>query len=604
MLMSKLEARRQQAGAGGSEPPAAVGKNDVLRVLVCGGEGSGKTALVDRLLGACVRGEPPPDDLPGLARHAIESQTRRFALADARGHKRHTRGLLTGAAEAGHAVLVVDAERGVTTQTHRHCCIAKLFGIAGLAVAVNKMDAVGFDQSRFEEIAEDLTQFANDLGIDGVTCIPVSAATGDAVVEASAAMPWYRGSALLAHLEAVDVLNGRAERPFRAAVEHIGDDAAQGISGPILSGTVCPGDEITVLPAARPARVMRVVGAGQELASARAGDEVTLELEGPEDITPGDMLSDAAARAHVSDQVAAHLVWMAPEPMLPGRVYELTAGSQQATATISTLKHKLSVDTLEHQAGKTLEAYEVGYCNLGFSRELVFDPFDENPETGGFRLYDRDTKELVGRGLIAFGLRRATNISWQALDIDKSARAGLKRQRPCVLWFTGLSGAGKSTVASLLEKRLHAEGRHTYVLDGDNVRHGLNKDLGFTDADRVENMRRVAETAKLFTEAGLIVMVSFISPFRSERRMARELFDADDFIEVFVDAPMSVCEARDPKGLYKKARAGLIKNFTGIDSAYEAPEDADIRLDTAHAGPEELVDQVIAELERRGVVGS
>ena len=602
MLMSKLEARRQPAGVMETEPSMASDRTNLLHVLVCGGEGSGKTVLVDRLLGAGARCEGPADDVPGLARRAFESAARRFVLADARGHKRHTRGLLTGAGEAALAILVVDAERGVTTQTHRHCCIAKLFGIGGLAVAVNKMDAVGFDQARFEEIAEELTGFAGDLGIDGVTCIPVSAATGDAVADAGAAMPWYRGPGLLAHLEAVDVLNGRAERPFRMAVERIGDAAAKGVSGAILSGTVRPGDEITVLPAARRARVLRVTDAGRELALARAGDAVTLDLEGPEDIVRGDMLSDAAARAHVSDQVAAHLVWMGPEPMLPGRVYELTAGSQQATATISALKHKLSVDTLEHQAGKTLEAYEVGYCNLGFSRELVFDPFDENPDTGGFRLYDRDTGELVGRGLIAFGLRRATNISWQALDIDRAARAGLKGQRPCALWFTGLSGAGKSTVASLLEKRLHAEGRHTYVLDGDNVRHGLNKDLGFTDADRVENMRRVAETAKLFTDAGLIVMVSFISPFRSERRMARELFDAGDFIEVFVDAPMAVCEARDPKGLYKKARAGLIKNFTGIDSVYEAPEDADIRLDTAHAGPEELVDQLIAELERRGVV--
>ena len=365
-------------------------------------------------------------------------------------------------------------------------------------------------------------------------------------------MPWYDGPSLMAHLEAADVLNGRAERPFRMAVEQVGS----GVTGVVLSGRVQPDDEIVVLPAARPARVARVIHEGEALAQARAGDTVTLELEGTDDVARGDMLSDAGARAHVSDQVAAHLVWMGPEPMLPGRIYELTAGSQEATATISALKHKLSVDTLEHQAGKTLEAYEVGYCNLGFSRELVFDPFEENPDTGGFRLFDRDTEEIVGRGLIAFGLRRATNISWQALDIDKGARAGMKGQRPCVLWFTGLSGAGKSTVASLLEKRLHAEGRHTYVLDGDNVRHGLNKDLGFTDADRVENMRRVAETAKLFTDAGLIVMVSFISPFRSERRMARELFEKGDFIEIFVDAPMTVCEARGPQGPLQEGASG------------------------------------------------
>ncbi|RME99491.1 MAG: adenylyl-sulfate kinase, partial [Alphaproteobacteria bacterium] len=456
----------------------------------------------------------------------------------------------------------------------------------------------------FEQIAADFEAFAGGLDFDEVIPIPVSALRGDNILSASASMHWYHGPTLMACLETVDVVSQRDTAAFRMPVQWVNrpDATFRGYAGTVASGTIRPGDEVMVLPSGRTTSVARIVTYDGDLEEAAAGQAVTLALADALDVSRGDMLVESESPAQVSDQIAAHLIWMGEEPMLPGRNYVLKAGTQRANASVSLLKYKVSVDTLEHQAGKTLEMNEVGYCNVAIARPLIFDPYRENRETGSFILVDRLTNETVGAGMIDFGLRRATNIHWQALEIDKSARAEQKGQKPCVLWFTGLSGSGKSTIASLLEKRLHARGQHTYVLDGDNVRHGLNKDLGFTDADRVENIRRVAETAKLFTDAGLIVMVSFISPFRSERRMARELFDSDEFLEIFVDTPLEVCEQRDPKGLYKKARAGEIKNFTGIDSDYEPPENAEIRLDAGSRAPDELVDELIETLEKKKLI--
>lgn len=612
-------------------------KKDLLRFLTCGSVDDGKSTLIGRLLydSKLVY----EDQLATLATDSKKSGTtggdidlallvdglqaereqgitidvayryfatpkRKFIVADTPGHEQYTRNMATGASTCDFAVLLIDARQGVLQQTRRHACILSLLGVRKAALAVNKMDLVGYSRDRFEEIAEEFAAFAQGLGLQEVVSIPVSALLGDNVIEPSAHMHWYHGPTLMAHLETVDVISDRPEQPFRMPVQWVNrpNHEFRGFSGTIASGIVKPGDDITVLPSGRSSRVARIVTYDGDLEEARAGDAVTLTLEHELDISRGDVLVTSDAAAEVSDQIAANVIWMADESMLPGRTYQLKSGHQTATATVTALKHKINVNTLEHQAGKTLELNEAGICNLSLNRPLVFDRYQDNRETGGFILIDRFSNTTVGAGMIEFGLRRATNIHWQALDVDKHARAEGKGQRPCVLWFTGLSGAGKSTIANLVERKLHAQGRHTYLLDGDNVRHGLNKDLGFTDADRVENIRRVAETARLFVDAGLIVMVSFISPFRSERQMARELFGDSEFIEVFVDTPLAICEERDSKGLYKKARAGLIKNFTGIDSAYEAPQTAEIRLEAGHAEPEALAQDVIAQLEARRLI--
>ncbi|MGZ5863403.1 MAG: adenylyl-sulfate kinase, partial [Methyloceanibacter sp.] len=477
-------------------------------------------------------------------------------------------------------------------------------GIRKLAVAVNKMDLAEFDQARFQEIAEEFTRFAAPLGFEQITCIPISALKGDNVCAPSTIMHWYHGPTLLGHLETVEVAQAETEQPFRFPVQWVNRPHLdfRGYTGTVASGAIRPGDEVVIEPSGRRVHVARIVTADGDLELARGGDAVTLTFAEEVDISRGDVLATPGARPQIADQIAARVVWFDEEPMLPGRTYTLKCGCQTVTTTISSLKYKLNVDNLDHVAGKMLELNEVGACNLSTGKVLVFDPYAENAETGSFILIDRFTHATVAAGMIEFGLRRATNIQWQVLAIDKEARAGLKGQQSCVLWLTGLSGSGKSTLANTLEKRLYALGRHTYVLDGDNVRHGLNKDLGFTDADRVENIRRVAETAKLFVEAGLIVMVSFISPFRSERRMARDLFHEGEFVEIFVDTPLEVCEARDPKGLYRKARAGLIRNFTGIDSDYEAPEQAELTLKTTNTTAEALAETVLAELRQRHVI--
>jgi bifunctional enzyme CysN/CysC len=539
-----------------------------------------------------------------VAYRYFSTPRRKFIVADTPGHVQYTRNMATGASNCDFAVLLVDARAGVLTQTRRHACILSLLGIGRIALAVNKMDLVDFDQARFESIAEDFANFAAPLGFELITAIPVSALKGDNVIGPSAHMHWYRGPTLLGHLETVDLGTAAGERPFRFPVQWVNRPHLdfRGYAGTVASGLVRRGDEVGINPSGRRAHVARIVTADGDLEAAQEGDAVTLTFAEEVDVSRGDIITLPAALASVADQIAARLIWFDEEPMLPGRAYTLKCGCQTTTATVSNLKYKLNVDNLDHVAGKTLELNEVGSCNLSTAKALVFDPYAENADTGSFILIDRFTNATVAAGMIEFGLRRATNIQWQELFIDKAARAGLMAQKPCVLWFTGLSGAGKSTIANTLEKRLHALGRHTYMLDGDNIRHGLNKDLGFTDADRVENIRRVAETARLFVDAGLIVMVSFISPFRSERRMARDLFQEGEFIEVFVDTPIEVCEARDPKGLYRKARAGLISNFTGIDSLYEPPENAELTLDTSKASAEAVAEAVLKALRNRHVI--
>jgi len=501
-------------------------------------------------------------------------------------------------------VLLVDARKGILTQTRRHSYIVSLLGIRSVVLAVNKMDLIGYDRDAFERIVEEYEAFARQLGLEHIMAIPVSALKGDNVIAPSDAMEWYHGPALLPYLETVDASRDLSAAPFRLPVQWVNRPNLdfRGYAGTIAAGTLRVGDAVEVAPSGRRSTVSRIVTLDGDLEAAVAGQAVTVCLEDEIDISRGDVLAAAEAPADVSDQFACHLLWMADEPMLPGRQYLFRAGTVQTTGAISEIKHRVNVNTLEHQAAKKLGLNEVAACNLALDRAIPFDPYTACRDTGGFIVIDKFSNATVGAGMIDFGLRRASNIQWQEMEVDKAARARLKGQKPCVLWFTGLSGAGKSTIANLVEKKLHAAGRHTVTLDGDNVRHGLNKDLGFTAEDRVENIRRVGEVAKLMTEAGLIVLVSFISPFRSERCMAREMVEDGEFLEVFVDTPLDVCEERDVKGLYKKARSGQIKNFTGIDSPYEEPEAPEIHLRTAEADADALAENVIIALRDRDLV--
>jgi bifunctional enzyme CysN/CysC len=540
-----------------------------------------------------------------VAYRYFATEHRRFIVADTPGHIQYTRNMATGASTADLAVLLVDARNGIVTQTRRHAFIVSLLGIRHVALAVNKIDLVGFSEAAFAGIRDAFAEFAAPLGFETLVSIPISARDGDNVIARSARMPWYAGPALLDHLERIDVEDRTRGLPLRFPVQWVNrpDQTFRGYTGTVASGSVRPDDELVVARTGQPVRVKRIVTMDGDLGDAVAGDAVTLAMDREVDISRGDVLSQPDSRPEVSDQIAAHLIWMAEEPLLPGRPYLLKAGSRTVGAAVTELKHRVDVDTFAPLAAKTLALNDIGICNLSLSEPIAFDLYDENRTTGSFILIDRFTNATVAAGMIRFGLRRATNIHWQALDVDKRVRAEAKDQRPVILWFTGLSGAGKSSIANLVERKLTLAGRHTYLLDGDNVRHGLNRDLGFTDADRVENIRRVAETAKLFVDAGLIVLVSFISPFRSERAMARELVEEGEFLEIFVDVPLAVAEARDVKGLYKKARAGEIRNFTGIDSPYEPPLQPDLRLDTTTATPEELSDQVIARLVAGGYLG-
>jgi len=616
---------------------AAQEKKSLLRFLTCGSVDDGKSTLIGRLLFdskllfedhlATLEKDSRKHGTTGgdmdfallvdgleaereqgitidVAYRFFATDKRKFIVADTPGHEQYTRNMATGASNSELAVILIDARKGVLTQTRRHAYIASLLGIRHVVLAVNKIDLVDYSEEIFDAIVADFIAFSEKLGFKSLLPVPISARFGDNVIAKSASTPWYQGPALLDHLEKIDVEAALGDLPFRLPVQWVNRPNLdfRGFSGTIVSGRIKPGDPIVVAKSGRASKVSRIVTMDGDLDEAWPGEAVTLTLADEVDVSRGDLLSPPAARPEVSDQFSAHILWMAEDEMLPGRPYLLKIGTATVPASITELKHKIDVNTLDHRAGKTLQLNEVGYGNISTAQPIAFDSYTENRDTGGFILIDRFTNATIACGMIDFGLRRATNVHWQALDVNRSARAEAKGQKPAVLWFTGLSGSGKSTIANLVERTLFAQGRHTYLLDGDNVRHGLNRDLGFTDVDRVENIRRVAEAAKLFADAGLIVLVSFISPFRSERRMARELLAQGEFIEIFIDTPIEICEQRDVKGLYAKAKAGEIKNFTGIDSPYETPEAAELTLKTVGHDPAALAEDVVAYLRKAEIV--
>jgi len=534
-----------------------------------------------------------------VAYRFFSTDKRKFIVADTPGHEQYTRNMVTGASTADLAVILIDARKGVLTQTRRHSFLVSLMGIRHVVLAVNKMDLIGYDQARFAEIVAAYRAFATDVGIKSVLAIPISGLAGDNIASVSAATPWYLGPSLMDHLETVELDEDRLQRgPFRMPVQWVNRPNLdfRGFAGFIASGSIKPGDPVRVLPSGKISTIARIVTQDGDLPRAVAGQSVTLTLTDEVDCSRGDVISIADEPPEVADQFESNLVWMSEEPLLPGRPYWLKIGTKLVSATVTEIKHKVNVNTLEEAAARQLDLNEIGVVNISLDQSIAFEPYAVNPDLGGFILIDRLTNATLGCGMIRFALRRAHNIHWQALEVDKSRRGALLGQTPRVLWFTGLSGAGKSTIANLVERRLHALGRATYVLDGDNVRHGLNRDLGFTDADRVENIRRVAEVAKLMADAGLIVLVSFISPFRAERRLAREMMEDSEFIEVFVDTPLAEAEKRDVKGLYKKARSGELKNFTGISSPYEAPEHPEVRIDTTRVTPEAAAEALVDRL--------
>ena len=603
----------------------------LLRVVTCGSVDDGKSSLIGRLL--FETDSVHDDQLVALARDSAMSGTqgaeldfallldgllaereqgitidvayrffstarRAFIVADTPGHEQYTRNMATGASTADLAILLVDARKGVLTQTRRHSYIVSLLGIRQVVVAVNKMDLVEYDRSRFEEVEAEYRTFAEQVGLTDVRCIPVSALRGDNVVTASEAMPWYTGDTLLQRLETAPSVED-APGAFRMAVQWVNrpNPDFRGCSGLIAGGAVRPGDQVIVQPSGVETTVARVVVIDGDLQVATAGQSVTLTFTDEVDASRGDLICDAAHPAEVADQLQAHVLWMHDAELLPGRSYLLKMGARTVGASFTAPKYRVNVNTLEHTAAATLQLNEVGVCDLSLDRPVAFDPYGENRQTGGFIVIDRMTNATVGAGMVKFALRRAHNLHRQAVQVDKQARVRLNGHGARVLWFTGLSGSGKSTIANEVEARLHAAGIRTYLLDGDNVRHGLNHDLGFTDADRVENVRRVAEVAKLMADAGLVVIVSFISPFAAERRLARSMMDEGEFVEVFVDVPLAVAEDRDPKGLYAKARRGELANFTGIDSPYEPPTAAEIRIDTTTVSPARAAQQIIDRLD-------
>lgn len=540
-----------------------------------------------------------------VAYRFFSTDRRKFIVADTPGHEQYTRNMATGASTADLAVLLIDARRGVLTQTRRHSFIASSLGIKHLVLAVNKMDLMDYDEAVFNRIVSDFEEFAEALNPDiETTAIPMSALEGDNITSASERTPWYKGPTLMEHLETVNVEDDLLEKPFRMAVQWVNRPNLdfRGFSGQIGSGRVRKGDRVRSLPSGRETTIDRIVTLTGDLDEAVAGQSITLTFADEIDTSRGDMIATADAPAEVADQFQAQLLWMSDDAMLPGRRYLVKMGSRTVTGLVSTLKHQIDVNDMELRPSKTLRLNEVGVCTLALDQAIPFDAYTDNRSTGGFILIDRLTNNTVGLGLIDFALRRAGNIHWQALDVDRSALAEQKDQKPAVLWFTGLSGSGKSTIANALQKKLYARGKHTFVLDGDNVRHGLNRDLGFTDEDRVENIRRVANVAKLMSDAGLITLVSFISPFRSERQMARNMMQEGEFIEIFVDTPLSVAEERDVKGLYKRARAGEIKNFTGLDSPYEEPLTPELRINTVEQSAEQAADQILNWMDQQGLL--
>jgi len=612
-------------------------RKDLLRFLTCGSVDDGKSTLIGRLLfdtkliftdqlaalekdsrrfgttgeemdlALLVDGleaEREQGITIDVAYRFFATEKRKFIVADTPGHEQYTRNMATGASTADLAILLVDARHGILVQTRRHAFIANLLGVKHLVLAVNKIDLVDYDEARFRQVEEAFAELTQGFSFQSVTAIPISARYGDNVTQRSANLPWYAGPTLLEHLETVPVATLDRDGPFRMPVQWVNRPNLdfRGFSGTIAGGTVRPGDPVIVAATGIGSTVSRIVTHDGDLQSASTGDAVTLTLADEIDASRGDMLAASAARPELSDQVAAHIVWMEESPLLPGRSYLLKIGTRTVSATVTELKHKIDIHSYEHLAAKELKLNEIGFCNLSLSSSVAFDPYEQNRRTGAFILIDRLTNGTIGAGMIAFGLRRATNIHTQAVTVNKQARAAMNGQTPCVVWFTGLSGSGKSTVSNRLETVLHRAGYRTYLLDGDNVRHGLSRDLGFTDADRVENIRRVAEVAKLMVDAGLIVLTSFISPFRAERRMVRDLLAPGEFFEIFVDTPIETCRLRDPKGLYAKADAGQIANFTGVSSPYEPPEHPELRLGDDGAGPEELADRVLALLRTRGIL--
>ena len=537
-----------------------------------------------------------------VAYRFFSTDRRKFIVADTPGHEQYTRNMATGASTADVAILMIDARKGILTQTRRHSFITSLLGIRHVVLAINKLDLVDYDRAVYDEIVEAYAEFARPLNFTTVTPIPMSALRGDNITERSGRTPWYNGPTLMAYLETVEVAGAATDAPFRMPVQWVNrpDLDFRGFAGMVAGGSIRVGDKVKSLPSSKESTVKSIVTMGGTLDEAVTGQSVTITLEDEIDVSRGDVLCAADSPPPAADQFQAHILWMNEQAMLPGRTYLMKCAASTAQATIAAPKYAIDVNTMEHLAANTLELNGIGVCNLNLDRTIPFDPYVENRDMGGFILIDRLSNETVGVGMIDFALRRASNIHRQALVIDKEARAELKGQKPVMLWFTGLSGSGKSTIANALEQKLHALGRHTYILDGDNVRHGLNKDLGFTDADRVENIRRVSEVGKLMVDAGMITLVSFISPFRSERRMARQMMEDGEFVEVHVDTPLEVAEERDVKGLYKKARRGEIKNFTGIDSPYEPPRNPEIRLSTADETPEELADRLLGFLREKG----
>ncbi|RIK94913.1 MAG: adenylyl-sulfate kinase [Proteobacteria bacterium] len=618
------------------EIPNASSKS-LLRFLTCGSVDDGKSTLIGRLLYdtklifddqlATLEKDSKKHGTTGeeidfallvdgleaereqgitidVAYRFFTTDKRSFIVADTPGHEQYTRNMATGASNSDAAVILIDARKGVLTQTKRHSYICALLGIRHVVVAVNKIDLMGHSSQVFERIVEDYLAFAAALGFASITPIPISARYGDNVTVRSANMAWYDGPTLLDWLESVDVDTDLAAKPLRFPVQWVNRPNLdfRGFSGTLVSGAVRPGDKVVVASSAKESRVKRIVTYDGDLAEARAGEAVTLTLEDEIDIARGDVITLSTERPEVTDQFAAHVLWMADEAMLPERQYLMRIGCRYVPARITALKHKVDVNTLQHLAGKTLELNEIGFCNVSTATAVAIDPYVDNRDTGAFILIDRFTNATVGAGMIDFGLRRATNVHRQDLSVNKAARSRIKGHKPAVLWFTGLSGSGKSTIANIIEQKLNARGIHTYMLDGDNLRHGLNRDLGFTDADRVENIRRVGEVAKLFTDAGVVVLCSFISPFRAERRMVRELMAEGEFIEIFVDTPIEECMRRDPKGLYARAKEGKIKNFTGIDSPYEPPEQAEITVHSHHTGAEAAAARILDYLEASSVV--